>query len=73
MTIVPQHRQKGIARIAFEKVLNDPKEKKEWRLVTHPKNTASLLIYLKAGFKIDKWIDNYFGDGQPRLLLIKNK
>lgn len=72
MTVLPAYRRKGIASLAFQKLIEEPKVSKEWRLVTHPQNTASLLIYLKAGFVIKGWKDNYFGDGQPRLLLVKS-
>lgn len=72
MTILPKYRNKGFAQKAFSLMLKKPKIKKDWLLVTHPENTASLLIYLKAGFKIKEWKDNYFGDHSPRLLLIKH-
>ena len=49
MTVVPQHRRKGIAKIAFKKILNDPKEKKEWRLVTHPKKYRIITYLFKSG------------------------
>lgn len=39
-------------------------------LVTHPKNTNAIVMYLKCGFEIYGWKDNYYGDGQPRLLLV---
>lgn len=38
-------------------------------LVTHPKNTSATTYYLKSGFEIYGWKDNYYGDGEPRLLL----
>ncbi len=31
-------------------------------IVTHPKNTPALKLYLKYGFKIESWKDNYYGD-----------
>ena len=71
LTILPEYRNQGFGKKAFLLLLKEPKIKKKWILVTHPQNTASLLIYLKAGFKITEWKDNYFGDHSPRLLLIK--
>jgi ribosomal protein S18 acetylase RimI-like enzyme len=38
-------------------------------LVTHPKNSSAITYYLKSGFEIYGWKDNYYGDGEPRLLL----
>ena len=40
-------------------------------LTVHPQNNAALRIYLKLGFVIISWKDNYFGDGEPRLYLEK--
>jgi hypothetical protein len=28
-------------------------------------------LYLSMGFIIESWLDNYFGDGEPRLMLVK--
>jgi ribosomal protein S18 acetylase RimI-like enzyme len=38
-------------------------------LVVHPKNVGALLLYLKCGFEMYGWDENYYGDGQPRLLV----
>lgn len=40
-------------------------------LTVHPNNTQGIVFYLKHGFHIRKWIENYYGDGQPRLVLEK--
>jgi ribosomal protein S18 acetylase RimI-like enzyme len=45
--------------------------KKEIALVTHPSNSPAIITYLKSGFFIKKYLDNYYGDGQPRILLIR--
>ena len=37
--------------------------------VTHPQNTGAIILYLEHGFKIVGWKDDYYGDGQPRLML----
>ena len=42
-------------------------------LHTHPENTGALIVYLKSGFKIKKWIDDCYGDGEPRILLVREK
>ena len=44
---------------------------KKIRLVTHPLNNAAIITYLKSGFQLIGWKDNYYGDEQPRLLLEK--
>lgn len=40
-------------------------------LVVHPHNNPAISLYLSLGFKIESWRDNYFGDGEPRLVLVK--
>lgn len=42
-------------------------------LITHPSNIKALILYLKNGFIIKGWIDNYFNDGEPRLILERQK
>jgi ribosomal protein S18 acetylase RimI-like enzyme len=54
-------------------LLDEVGDKKPFELVTHPENTSAIITYLKSGFKIKAWKDNYFGDGQPRILLVKEK
>lgn len=71
LTILPDYRGKGIATNAMKKLLADLGDK-NYALLVHPENTAALLIYLRLGFVIAAWKDNYFGNGQPRLYLKKN-
>lgn len=72
LLIHPDFRNKGLARKAMDWLLdNDLKGIKTIDLVTHPHNTGAIKIYLSLGFVIDGWKDNYFGDGQPRLYMIK--
>lgn len=71
MTILPEYRGKGFATEAMIWLMAQLKDYKSVDLVTHPRNSASLRVYLKFGFKITEWKDNYFGDGQPRLHLFR--
>lgn len=68
VALLPQHQGKGYGKKIVAYLLNVVKGKKVW-LVTHPKNTPAIIVYLKAGFVISEWKENYYGDGQPRLLL----
>jgi RimJ/RimL family protein N-acetyltransferase len=72
LTILPKYRGEGIATKAMKKLLSKLGNK-NITLVVHPKNIPALLIYLRFGFAIIGWKDNYFGNGQPRLFLRKNK
>lgn len=64
----PSRQGKGIGSCLVGKLIDDTADKHIW-LVTHPKNTAAIITYLKNGFEITQWKDNYYGDGQPRLIL----
>jgi ribosomal-protein-alanine N-acetyltransferase len=39
-------------------------------LVTHPENKNALQLYMSLGFKVESRRENYFGDGEPRLVLV---
>ena len=47
------------------------KEIEKIELVTHPQNTAALKLYSKYGFIVTGQKENYYGDGEPRLILTK--
>lgn len=68
MAVIPQYQRKGVGRKMMNKLLKLVKGKKV-RLVTHPKNAPAIILYLKFGFQIYGWKNDYYGDGQPRLLL----
>lgn len=65
--VLPQYQSKGYGKKIMEYLLNLVKGKSVW-LVTHPKNTPAIITYLKSGFVLTEWKDNYYGDGHPRLL-----
>ena len=67
LLVLPQYQGKGYGEKLTAELLNLVKGKKVW-LVAHPKNTPAIITYLKAGFVINEWKENYYGDGQPRLL-----
>lgn len=68
IVVLKEFQHKGHGKQIVQKLLELTKGKKVW-LVTHPKNTAALLLYLKSGFEITGWKENYYGNGQPRLML----
>ena len=70
MTTLPEHQGKGYASKALEWLLEQLKDVSKVDLVTHPHNSKSIGIYLKHGFVINGWKDNYFGDGEPRIEMI---
>ena len=58
----------GVGSYLMQRVLEVANDK-TIQLVTHPKNVSGLFLYLKNGFEIVGWVDDYLGDGQPRLKL----
>jgi ribosomal protein S18 acetylase RimI-like enzyme len=69
LTILKKYRKQGLGSKAIKKVLDKIKDKKKLYLVVHPENNSAIIVYLKSGFKIKEWKNNYFGDGEARLLL----
>ena len=71
LLVLKQFRNKGLGEKILKKILEDLREINELKVITSPKNTIALRLYLKYGFIISKWIDNYW-QGEPRLILIKS-
>lgn len=73
VAVIPSHQRKGIGTLMMKKLLWLTKNHR-LKIVTHPQNVGAIFLYLRFGFKIYGWSDNYWGDGQPRLLLeLENK
>lgn len=70
IVVTPTFQGKGVGKELMNTLLK-VNEGKELRLVTHPYNTKAIIFYLKSGFQIEGWADNYYGDGQPRLVLVR--
>lgn len=68
MAVIPEYQGKGIGRQMMDRYLR-LNEGKDLFLVTHPLNGAAIILYLRSGFNIVGWKENYYGDGQPRLIL----
>jgi ribosomal protein S18 acetylase RimI-like enzyme len=73
LIVLPDYRSQGIGTMAIAELLKNQKahELQTAWLVTHPENNGSLIVYLSNGFKIVGFLDNHFGDGEPRLKLEK--
>lgn len=73
LVIHPDYQGQGIARKAIEFKLAKLKDIKRIDLVTHPHNSKIIRMYLSYGFIIESWKDNYYGDGEPRIVLALNR
>lgn len=67
----PRYQRRGIARAALEKILKETQNVTRLELCTHPDNVPALNLYMSYGFVIESRVENYFGDGEPRLILAK--
>ena len=73
LAIYPKYQGKGYAKQAMNLLLNKLKKFSQIKLEVHPRNTSALFLYLSLGFVIDSWLENRFGDGEPRIVMIKNR
>ena len=68
IVVRPEYQGRGIASNAIKEVIAKYSTAKRIDLVTHPDNPA-LKLYESLGFRVEERKENYFGDGQPRLVL----
>ena len=77
LIIHPNFQKRGIGKRAMSYILEKLKDKDNINLVTHPENTDAIRLYNSFGFEAEKTEDgnvrimeNYYGDGQPRINMI---
>lgn len=70
LVIKPEFQKQGLARQAMELLLEELKKFKKLSLAVHPDNHA-VRLYESLGFVVETRKENYFGDGEPRLVMIK--
>lgn len=70
--VQPEHQGKGIATNTIKSVLAKHPDAARIYLAVHPDNPA-LKLYESLGFRFEERKENYFGDGEPRLILARTK
>lgn len=73
VVVDPEHRRRGFARSGLSYILERNKGARRVDLVTHPDNEHALLLYGSLGFTVESRRENYFGDGEPRLVLARGR
>lgn len=68
LVIRPEFQRKGYARAAVKKLITEHSDAKQIDLVTHPDGPA-VGLYESLGFVIEGRKENYFGDGEPRVVM----
>ena len=71
--VIPEFQGQGVAREVLTRLLKELKDVKRVDLVTHPDNQKALQLYQSLGFIVESRKENYFGDGEPRLILANKK
>ena len=73
LNIIPIYRKLGLGQKTLEEVLKliAKDNPKKIVLKVHPKNILALFLYMKNGFIVTGYLENYFGDGEPRLAMEK--
>ncbi len=73
LMVIPEFQGQGVAREVLTRLLKELKDVKRVDLVTHPDNQKALQLYQSLGFIVESRKENYFGDGEPRLILANKK
>jgi len=73
LVVDPGFQGKGIGREALTQLLVELKGVKRIDLVTHPDNAKALKLYKSFGFVEESRKENFFGDGEPRIILALEK
>lgn len=70
LVISPKFQGKGIGRQALAQILEELKSVKRVDINVHPANERALKLYRSFGFIEESRKENYYGDGEPRLILV---
>lgn len=69
LVIKPDFQGQGIARKVLTNLLKKLQCVRRIYLVTHPNNLRALNLYRSLGFVVESKKENYYGDGEPRMVL----
>lgn len=71
LVVAPKFQGQGIAKKVMSTILEKLKDIKLIDLVTHPENEKAISLYESFGFKkTGEQIENYYGDGEPRIRMV---
>ena len=70
LVISPAFQGQGIGREVLSNLLVELKDVRRIDLVAHPDNQTALNLYQSLGFVVESRKENYYGDGEPRLVLM---
>jgi ribosomal-protein-alanine N-acetyltransferase len=73
LVIRPDFQGQGIGREAMTEILKKLHGYPRIDLVTHPENVRAIKLYESLGFVIESRKENYFGDGEPRVVMVRGR
>jgi [ribosomal protein S18]-alanine N-acetyltransferase len=71
IAVHPAHRRSGHARALMQHLLASCRSAPTVDLAVHPDNLAALALYRSFGFAPTRRQDDVFGDGEPRLIMVR--
>lgn len=71
LVIKPEFQGQGVAKKALLKLLEELRSFRKLDLVVHPDNTKAVELYKSLGFQVGATKENFFGNGEPRLVMNK--
>lgn len=73
LVIKTEFQRQGLAKKASMKLLEELASYEKVDLVTHPNNFGAIKLYESLGFiEVDRK-DNFFGDGEPRIVMVRER
>ena len=69
LAVDSQHRGKGIARSLVKNAIVKASSGSVIKLTVDPNNVPACKLYTSLGFKVLEKEEDYFGDGEPRLVM----
>jgi len=72
LVITPEFQRRGLARQAMLLLIDELKDFRRLSLVVHPDNHA-VKLYESLGFVATERKENFYGDGQPRIIMVREK
>jgi ribosomal-protein-alanine N-acetyltransferase len=69
LVIKPEFQKMGLAKKAAAELLEELKDYQKVDLAVHPKNSNAVSLYKSLGFVGIETKENFYGDGEPRLMM----
>jgi ribosomal protein S18 acetylase RimI-like enzyme len=71
IAVLPEARREGYAREMLRHLLSLSADAPSIDLAVHPENAAARALYAAENFIVARRSENHFGDGEPRLIMVR--